>query len=425
MDTKRQKNERAHFSKLLSSAFVGLGIRAPVKKINGIALVLLDAMGRATRQFHNCEHSISLCRDLAPRQVLAALFHDLVYLKVDQGIPPLAAEMISQDIVIINQQIFLTDRVVSEPYLGICASIFGISSKSEISSMEGGNEFLSALVAIRCLHPYLSLNDLIAVISAIEATIPFRPVRIAETQAKRIRLIAKQYLHLTDANLNSYVKAVIDEGVALANKDVSSFADSNFSEFLAQTQLLIEESNPNLYNGGYIDVKKYRTALVAILHFLENLSVERIFHAYKNVPDQRILKQFRKGATGNIVLTISYFKAKLTTLALLESIENLPDGNSRLMCIFKNISELVVITQNLPITASKNDAESEVMAFLATESYDRARKDSDLSALTLHVYRKLECNERRKLEEMAKAMLSGKITSQQFLSQANPIIKIE
>src|SRR5262245_62078918 len=45
------------------------------------------ALSAAGREFHNHDHVIDIAREGDPLEVIAALYHDAVYIQVDQGPP--------------------------------------------------------------------------------------------------------------------------------------------------------------------------------------------------------------------------------------------------------------------------------------------------------------------------------------------------
>src|SRR5512145_1892813 len=64
-----------------------LGSAADVVDIERWGFSIHAALSAPGREFHNHDHVVSLLRDGDPLEVIAALYHDAVYIQVDQGPP--------------------------------------------------------------------------------------------------------------------------------------------------------------------------------------------------------------------------------------------------------------------------------------------------------------------------------------------------
>ncbi|MGL5059558.1 MAG: hypothetical protein ACRC62_06210, partial [Microcoleus sp.] len=63
-----------------------LGGRVEVSKLEQIAELIIQTMRGPWRYFHTSEHIFEVGGSTDPIEVLAAMFHDLVYVQVDQGV---------------------------------------------------------------------------------------------------------------------------------------------------------------------------------------------------------------------------------------------------------------------------------------------------------------------------------------------------
>src|SRR4051812_27016956 len=71
----------------LWSALHALGSPATTREIEHWGFSIHGALSAAGREFHNHDHVIDLASGGDPLEVIAALYHDAVYIQVDQGPP--------------------------------------------------------------------------------------------------------------------------------------------------------------------------------------------------------------------------------------------------------------------------------------------------------------------------------------------------
>src|SRR5690606_24796655 len=106
-----------------------------------------------------------------------------------------------------------------------------------------------------------------------EMTIPFRSGIAgrpdpAEALAERVRAWNQARGLGLDA---AQIDGIVADAVGLGNQDVGGFAEVNSGEFLANTWLLIEESNVQLAAVGVYSIRDYRSALARMDRFLDTL----------------------------------------------------------------------------------------------------------------------------------------------------------
>ena len=240
------------FIQIFDRTFKALPTRVPMCDIERLAMIVHSAMENRKRFYHNSMHVFEICEDLNPRQILAALFHDVVYYQLDGCFPQQSASLLNSIVRSENGSFILLDIDKDDALLQMCAHIFGFKSEQVLPLFGGMNEFLSAVVALRLLQPYLPMRDLLAVASSIEATIPFRGVdaggfNSVSLLANRVRCVGRKLLgDIPNVELELYVAEVIHDAVQIANRDVGGFAESNSMVFLSSTWLLIEESTAGL-----------------------------------------------------------------------------------------------------------------------------------------------------------------------------------
>ena len=71
----------------LWNALHALGTSAETTDIERWGFSVHAALSAAGREFHNHDHVVDLLDDGDPLEVIAALYHDAVYIQVDQGPP--------------------------------------------------------------------------------------------------------------------------------------------------------------------------------------------------------------------------------------------------------------------------------------------------------------------------------------------------
>lgn len=130
---------------------------------------------------------------MKPLQVLAALFHDLVYYQLDDGFPAHSAHLLDNVTREDGDALVLQPIPADDTERALCAAVFGFAPNQVLPLYGGMNEFLSAVVAARLLHAHMGVADLIAVLACIEATIPFRtPDAQGHSAVSRLALRVRQ-----------------------------------------------------------------------------------------------------------------------------------------------------------------------------------------------------------------------------------------
>lgn len=150
-----------------------------------------------------------------------------------------------------------------DPLLCMVEHIFGYPPDGEITSKNGINEFLSAVVAVRQLEGHLSNDQLARIVCCIEATIPFKNCSDGhnDNTAHMERLYTNMVEAKTDCNL-SLTDEELGESVQLAaflaNEDIGNFGTEDRYWFLDNTWSLLPESNTSLRQQFLYTIMEYQ-----------------------------------------------------------------------------------------------------------------------------------------------------------------------
>jgi hypothetical protein len=409
---------------LFTHAFSSLGVQVPMAQIERLAMTVHHGMEYGQRVYHTSPHVLDICRDMKPHQVLAGLFHDIVYYQLDGGLPPHAELMLKRAVHVTPQSLKLRRIDREDHELAACAHIFGFSEDQELPLYGGLNEFLSALVAVRLLSPYLPPADLLPIIACIEQTVPFRGhppggTSSSETLAERLRQAAAHW-HLALAD--SAVDRMVRDAVILANRDVSGFAVDDPSLFLSATWLLIEESNAPLSVVGVYSIQDYRKALQRMEGFLASLNPENIFHHYQGYPDAEALAGLTERSRINLAFSVDYLGAKLASIAVVEALALATGGDAPVSMLLGDIADCEGkrpdrIEDFLSFLPPGPDVDLHLLAVLEKGRSRSSSSDLTASPLTAYLYRALGHDGLVSLGREARRMFGGELTPVEFLQR--------
>jgi len=294
-----------------------LGSTADVADVERWGFSLHAALSAPGREFHNHDHVIDLASSGDPLEVIAALYHDAVYIQVDQG-PPRSMRM-EMDRVLAQTTGGWTvlPRAATEQVSADVLAVFGRAVGDIVTGTTGLNELASAFVASLQLEDALDRDQRMAIAACIEQTIPFRVDPVSELHD---RLVA---LGLSGARLDDTLRRAVRVG----NRDVENFAENDAARFLDNTWKLLPESNPALHSPMVYTVRDYRIALQKMESFLAWLPADRVFHAYADEPKPEVHARRVARTTGNLELAVRYLRAKLYSIALVEAIAEHTGGD--------------------------------------------------------------------------------------------------
>ncbi|OYT92128.1 MAG: hypothetical protein CFE43_10385 [Burkholderiales bacterium PBB3] len=410
---------------LFDDAFKGLSRPISIAESERFAVLVHQSMNSKRRVYHRVEHVFPMCVDMQPIQVLAALFHDVVYFQLDGGFPP-GTQHLLQDVASEHLgDLTLHAGLPEDTAFQVCVALFNFQAGQTLPPYGGTNEFLSAVVAARLLAPHLDLESLIAIVACIEATIPFRaPSALGETAAdilaKRVAQQHQLWLAPADASATpAFVGTALRAAVALGNRDVSGFAKSDPGVFLSSTWLLIDESNAQLANPGVYSVQEYRGALVRMASFLAGLDATTIFQCYQDSPGREDIANLAATARRNIDFACEFLDAKITSIAIIEALVLCTGRDCPISMFLGDIrceggrpDRVEDFLPEIPLTQLVND---ELLNVFEKGRPLESNNDLTASPLTAFIYRCLGHIGAQKAFVQAQQMFAGALEPQAFL----------
>lgn len=310
--------------KSLDWAIAQLGGNADSEQLAITAELIIQTMSGPWRYFHTSEHIFEVGGSDDAIEILAALFHDLVYVQVDQGvsvnisrrIAPFVKE-IDGELVILDHSQLLPDRMFD-----MVTQIFNFAPEQTLQPAAGQNEFLSAVIGAKCLEHALPMSVIAEVVACIEATIPFRSKsETGQTAGERLRdrlLTTNEEFGFgwSEEDLHTIVR----RAVRLANRDVENFAYPSSAEFLDNTWNLMPETNHDLISANSYTVSGYRLSLQKMEGFMYFLKPEVVFQRYLNEPDLPTYTAAISRTQKNLEIARLYLGSKLLSIAVIEAL---------------------------------------------------------------------------------------------------------
>lgn len=309
-----------------------LGSAATTEEIEQWGFSIHAALSAAGREFHNHDHVVDLIGEGDPLEVIAALYHDSVYIQVDLGPPrsmradlagliapePASSRRPSESDAQVESRVgWVLQPAAAGPVTGDVLAVFGRKVGDVVTPTTGLNELSSALVMAVQLADALDRPQRIAVAACIEQTIPFRTDCVAVLH-ERLALLGLAGETLEEATRRA---------VRLGNRDVENFSDNDAARFLDNTWKLLPESNPALHAPLVYTVRDYRIALQKMEQFLAWLPPDRVFHTWHDEPRPEIHARRVARTAGNLELAVRYLRAKLYSIGLVEAISDVTGGD--------------------------------------------------------------------------------------------------
>jgi len=431
----KQSEASARLRGFISPALSQTGIKLGSQKLEEITDLVGASMVGVGRYFHNPEHVIHVGSGGDAISMVAAFFHDLVYLQVDQGIGLNIARHIGPFLEEAEGALSLRADLDLDkhPFCKAVLGVFGFHPGDRLPPLGGQNEFLSALTAASLLSPQAGLAHTVQIAACIEATIPFRgPSARGESAAQRlhgrlIKLNAELKLGLSEADL----KAAVRRAVRMANQDVSDFGGDSAAHFLKNTWELVPEINPLLRDRGSYSVDGYRRALQRMAGFFTNLDPAYVFQQFDGEPGEAALEKLTSNARSRVEEARVYFRMKLTSLAMLEALSGtLGDGLALplLMGELSNLGNLDEAAEALlPTQAARKVAAdgSETRLLLLLES-DTQEEPSGLksSPLTAFLLRSVGLAELSRLWPLTEKFFEQKASARELL-ESFPAVTVQ
>nr|MBN1228286.1 hypothetical protein [Anaerolineae bacterium] len=406
---------------LLDDAFSALGVAAPLDAIERMAITIHQAMDTGLRSYHTSGHVFNVCGSGSALQVLAGLFHDVIYAQVDGGFPGHTGDILFDYIDMYDGNTVIgTDISGDDLAAQICLRIFGFEPGQVLSPYAGMNEFLSAIVAVRMLENFLSPVELVQIAACIEGTIPFRSNNPFQALESRLRATCKSLNLALDDN---EIEKIMRLAVVLSNCDLQGFAEPHPASFLADTWLLLQESNAILWSVGMYSIGAYRQALMKMEAFLGSLDPDTVFHRYAGTPDVDTFQKWTRLAHQNVTLSQDYLRAKLLTILIVEALALATGGDVPVSMLLGDIKAVGdehpdTIEYHLPELPEKSDVDCDPI-LLSVLDEGRARDsaiDRRTSPLTSFVCQSFGTKRARQHLAMGKQMIAGDVTPEAFLA---------
>ncbi len=420
------------FIEHFSVAFNDLGATVTLCEIERLAIQAHYSLEFGQRIYHASSHALEMCRDMNSHQVLAGIYHDIVYYQLDDGFPKLFDSVLRQ-VVKEDAQVLSVRRLEAENKLTlICTKVFGFSEGDTLPVYRGMNEFLSALVAVHCLSPHLKQSDLLIVVALIAATVPCwshdpQGGSAPEALLQRVREVNQELQMGLD---DTVIESLGHDVVTFANRDVGGFAVDDPGVFLYATWMLIEESNAPLAFVGVHSVQDFRKALQHMEGFLATLSADRIFHSYRNQPAAHEMVRLSALAKANLEFAVCYLNAKLTAIAIVEALALETGGDVPISMLLGDLKTLNPHSDRIEDFLFMPAAHEEIDPLLLDVLQEGRRLSSGgqlaASPMSVFLYRSVGLAGIGEIVQSAKGMFAGRISPADFLRSLprDPLVAI-
>jgi len=312
-----------------------LGVKdVDISELEQMSVLIYESMSINSRNYHSVQHVFDISADMKdPISILSALFHDCIYFQVDKRLTKsqedlLKGTYISDDRG--NLQFAAPAENCEDELLKLVEFLFSYAPEQKIE--KGLNEFLSALIAVRCLKKYLPMNKLAEIACCIEATIPFR----SENPTTKLQPMEHLYTRLEEANkkfkLEMKEKEMVEaihNAVKVASNDVQNFASTDVYDFLDGTWSLLPEQNENLrtqYCITAMDMQRALNGMYGFFHFF--LEPDNVFDEFRGAPSQRVLDWKLELCRRNVAIAKKYVGAKLYAMSVVAAFACLTGGDA-------------------------------------------------------------------------------------------------
>eukprot|EP01147_Barroeca_monosierra_P002172 gene2172-5193_t len=307
--------------------------------INELATIICVAMSSENRVYHAVNHVFDLfvSAEKQPVSCLAAMFHDVVYLQIDDGIHPIVMEKLASAGLMLES----IDRgTCNEPkpsyrlaqphsvVVKLCLSVFGRDGTAVMTTGEQGvNEFLSALLAVQCLHQLVPPYALVEIVVCIEATIPFRDT----TAFSKLLQRTIDSLHLFPSLQGTYslrqAKSAVETACLLAERDVGNFAAIDTRWFLTNSWKLLPEIHHSLRDPVGFTFADYAKAMQANVRFYKFLKSNptRVFHQFEACRTLEEYQRLISLTVRNLNIGIEYGRTKFIVSCVLDALARIHD----------------------------------------------------------------------------------------------------
>lgn len=410
-----------HMNHWFDQAFRGLAVNVPPAEVQHIATLVHQCMEAKTRTYHTAFHVLDLCEGMQPIQVLAALFHDVVFYQVDGGFPACVSALLADVTRPEPGFLRLLEIAPEDRAMTLCVDIFGFHPGQRLSPRNGMNEFLSAVVAVRLLQAHLSDSQLMAVVACIELTIPFRaPDAKGQTAAQRLALRVQARcsklapaLFDKDQPCAAFVRTTVTNAVDLANQDVIGFIEAAPEYCLINSMLLVEEAMMPQAASGKRSLLAYRGALLGMDTFLSQLNPAWVGQSFEGHPTAHRVLQMQATAHQNITFVRDYLAAVLSSVAIIEALAKSAGSSASTALSFIGMN--CTKEARCPAAPARSMVHAGLHQLLKNGLAAQENPGLSASPLTACVYEFLGREATQQTLQQARQMFGGTLTPRAFL----------
>jgi hypothetical protein len=314
-------------------------------RLEAIAILIHESMSNSSRNYHSVQHVFDISQDIQdPIAILSAFFHDCIYVHVDGGLSRVQAKLLKgtyrYDECAQTPKFFAQSsdnknsntNMDQDSLLNMVECIFGYQPGQELTTQNGLNEFLSAIIAVRELQEQLTFEQLAQIACCIESTIPFRQVHPETGLGPLDRLYAnmdeaRQRFDLTLLQDEDLVTSV-QRAAILSNNDVGNFGTSDRAWFLDNTWSLLPETNETLRNRYLYTIQEFQHGIFKMYGFFSFLQPSVVFQSFRGVPSEEEVGEKLEQCTMNLEIGKKYVGAKLVAVSVLAAFAELTGGDA-------------------------------------------------------------------------------------------------
>ncbi len=382
---------------LFSAALGAMGVTPSGAQLEHWSILIHTSMSGGERDYHGVQHAFDVAEGAGPVETLAGLFHDTVHVQADGYLSQQHEKRFAD---VIDRQDGGFGLRPYDPaqdrHRAIVEAIFDVTPHDVLVPKQGLSEFLSALLAVRCLEGTLSDERLTQVAAAIELTIPFRgpdsnSTTPSEVLFERLFTVSERFaLQMTSADQEQ----AVHQAVAVANRDVAGFAFADTGRFLDYTWQLLPESVMALRSRKTYTLGEYRLGLSKMARFFTHLVPQTVFCQFRGVPSDDELADLTSRAAVNIERARRYLAAKLAASTVLYAIALRTGGDAPASLFMGDLPSpdrrSVRLEDFLPEAGPLRDGEdATVFALLAKGRQNESAFDIRNSPLAAYLYSRL------------------------------------
>ncbi|MDY7231698.1 hypothetical protein [Hyalangium rubrum] len=410
-----------------AGALRDLGHPAPPAEVERWSVIVDEAMAGRARLFHTHDHVFDLTQTTDAIEALAGLFHDIVYVQVDQGMSSRINNVVGAYAEPGPNVYVLKPLAEDDVPAQLVHELFGVQPGARLSPFSGLNELLSALVAARELAPRLPLFAIAEIVACIEGTIAFRGLDAQgrspfQNMADRMRSANARFsLGLDEQEIHAAVRRALH----VSFRDVQNFADPDPARFLDNTWKLLPETNPALRTPDVYSIREYRIALHKMEGFLSSLTPARVFPQYQGEPPPEEHQQLLEATARNLDFSVRYLRTKLYPVAILEALAIATGGDAPLELFTGGLPKPSGTSKRLehylpPAEDIAQDQDPTLRAVLAFGRASETSFDLRASPAASFLYRRFGEAAIPRWMDHSQRFFQGTMSAQDFLRSQSP-----